>query len=92
MNSTVNDVMTTNVVAIPESAGYKDIVVAMRQRHVSAFPVLDAAGRVTGVVSEADLLAKGPLSVTGRPEPAGRREAEPTIPVTRSLGGGRPGT
>jgi len=67
MNSTVNDVMTTNVVAIPESAGYKDIVVAMRQRHVSAFPVLDAAGRVTGVVSEADLLAKevGPEPFAG---------------------------
>jgi CBS domain-containing protein len=67
MSSTVNDVMTTNVVAIPESAGFKDIVIAMRQRRVSAFPVLDAAGRVTGVVSEADLLAKevGPEPFVG---------------------------
>jgi CBS-domain-containing membrane protein len=39
----------------------------MRQRRVSAFPVLDAAGRVTGVVSEADLLAKevGPEPFAG---------------------------
>jgi CBS domain-containing protein len=58
MNSSVKDVMTRNVVAVRETAGYKDIVTVMRRRRVSAFPVLDAAGRVSGVVSEADLLLK----------------------------------
>lgn len=58
MNSAVKDVMTTSVVAIGETAGYKDIITAMRERRVSACPVLDLAGRVIGVVSEADLLLK----------------------------------
>ena len=58
MDSRVKDVMTTSVVAARETAVYKDIVTVMRQRHISAFPVLDSAGHVIGVVSEADLLLK----------------------------------
>jgi CBS-domain-containing membrane protein len=58
MNSTVADVMTRSVVAVRETAGYKDIVKVMRRRRVSAFPVLDSADHVVGVVSEADLLLK----------------------------------
>ena len=56
--TTVQDVMTASVVAVREDADFKEMVTAMRSRHISAFPVLDAADRVIGVVSEADLLAK----------------------------------
>jgi len=67
MHSRVRDVMTGNVVSVPETAGYKDIVTMMKWRGVSAFPVVGAAGRVAGVVSEADLLVKeiGPESFAG---------------------------
>ena len=58
MGSRVKDVMTTDVVSVPENAGYKDIVSVVRELRVSAFPVLDAAGHLVGVVSEADLLLK----------------------------------
>ena len=58
MMTTVRDVMTSNVVSVPESAGYKDIVTLLHRNRVSAVPVLDRRGRVMGVVSEADLLAK----------------------------------
>lgn len=54
----VQDVMTTRVISVTEGAGYKDIVTLLRRHRVSAVPVLDAAGRVTGVVSGADLLIK----------------------------------
>jgi CBS domain-containing protein len=54
----VADVMTTRVISVTESAGYKDIVGLLRRNRVSAVPVLDAFDRVTGVVSAADLLAK----------------------------------
>ncbi|MCX3061722.1 CBS domain-containing protein [Streptomyces beihaiensis] len=53
----VSDVMTRKVVALRGAASFKAIVKAMREWHVSALPVLDDAGRVVGVVSEADLLA-----------------------------------
>lgn len=74
MSSRVKDVMTTDVAVVRETAGYKDILAVMRQRHVSAVPVLDSAGHLAGVVSEADLLLKvigaealaGHLIATGR--------------------------
>jgi CBS domain-containing protein len=59
--------MSTPVVAVRDTAGYKDIIIALRQWRVSACPVLDAQGRVIGVVSEADLLLRevGPEPFTG---------------------------
>jgi CBS-domain-containing membrane protein len=58
MKTTVGDVMTTNVVAVREGTGYKEIVTLLREHRVSAFPVVDREDRVVGVVSEADLLVK----------------------------------
>jgi CBS domain-containing protein len=67
MHSLVKDVMTTDVVAVREVAGYKDIVAVMRQRRISALPVLDGADHLVGIVSEADLLLKeiGPEAAAG---------------------------
>lgn len=55
---TVADVMTTDVVAVPEDATYRTIVELLAERRISAVPVVDAARKVLGVVSEADLLYK----------------------------------
>ncbi|MFF7754007.1 CBS domain-containing protein [Streptomyces sp. NPDC007971] len=77
----VNDVMTHRVVALRTGAAFKDIVRTMRQWQVIALPVLDDAGYVVGVVSEADMLAKeeyrrGDLGGHGQAEPAaGLRKA-----------------
>jgi CBS domain-containing protein len=54
----VSDVMTRTVAAVGARAPFKDIVRTMRDRRVSALPVVDDEGRVAGVVSEADLLPK----------------------------------
>lgn len=68
MNATVKDVMSTHVVAVREDAAFKEIAAALREQRAGAFPVLDAANKVVGVVSEADLLAIEALdgSVHGR--------------------------
>jgi CBS domain-containing protein len=58
MNAFVKDVMTTQVVWMEHDTPYAAIAAALRQHRVSAFPVLDDDGRVIGVVSESDLLAK----------------------------------
>lgn len=50
--------MTTGAVAVAETAGYKHLIEIMRRRRISSVPVVDAAGHVSGVVSEADLLLK----------------------------------
>lgn len=58
MNATVGDVMTRRVIAVKRSADYKEICSVLRQHRVSACPVINDAGKVVGVVSEADLLYK----------------------------------
>jgi len=58
MNSLVKDVMTTQVVWVEQDTPFAAIAAALRDFRVSAFPVLDSEGRVIGVVSESDLLAK----------------------------------
>ncbi|MEV4624234.1 CBS domain-containing protein [Asanoa sp. NPDC049573] len=55
---TVEDVMTRDVVSVAPDASYREVVNALIDRAVSAAPVVDAVGRVVGVVSEADLLHK----------------------------------
>ena len=54
----VKDVMTTRVIWVRKDASFKELAAALRAQRVSAFPVLDEAGRLVGIVSEADLLAK----------------------------------
>ncbi len=61
MKSTVKDVMTTRVIWVKKDASFREMATTLRQYRVSAFPVIDDAGKVVGVVSEADLLAKQAL-------------------------------
>jgi CBS domain-containing protein len=58
----VGDVMTEDVISVGADTVYKDVVEMLARGRVSALPVVDRAGRVLGVVSEADLLHKMELS------------------------------
>jgi CBS domain-containing protein len=58
MHSLVKDLMTTQVVTVGPGTPFKEIVARLAERRVSAVPVVDDAGRVLGVVSEADMLLK----------------------------------
>jgi CBS domain-containing protein len=62
MDALVKDVMSTQVVAVKRGASFKEMAASLRQYRVSAFPVIDDHGKVIGVVSEADLLAKEALA------------------------------
>jgi CBS domain-containing protein len=55
---TVDDVMTTAVVTVGQSASYREVVDLLIGRRISAVPVVDEDLRVAGLVSEADLLRK----------------------------------
>jgi CBS domain-containing protein len=61
MEPIVKDVMTTRVVSVTRDATFRAMAAALREYRVSAFPVLDEEGKVIGVVSEADMLAKEAL-------------------------------
>ena len=58
MGRRVRDVMTSDVITVDEHASFKEIAALITGRRVSALPVLDAHGRVLGIVSEADLTLK----------------------------------
>ncbi|MFD0774609.1 CBS domain-containing protein [Streptomonospora algeriensis] len=66
MQSTVANVMTTGVSSVTEDTGYKEIAQTLLDQGVSALPVVDARGRVVGVVSEEDLLHKEEFKDTDR--------------------------
>jgi CBS domain-containing protein len=63
----IRDVMTTDVITVKPEDRFKDIVELLLVKGVSGLPVVDAAGAVVGMVTEADVVAKGAY--------AGRRRA-----------------
>jgi CBS domain-containing protein len=65
MKAVVRDVMFALPISVSETASFREVAAKLRECRVSAFPVLDADGKVTGVVSEADLLVKE--AVQGEP-------------------------
>jgi CBS domain-containing protein len=50
------DIMARDVITIGEASSVKDVAAILLDHGISAVPVVDASGRVTGMVSEGDLL------------------------------------
>src|SRR5215471_6492414 len=63
---TVKDVMSALPVCVSKTASFREIAARLSECRVSALPVVDADGKVIGVVSEADLLVKE--AVLGEPD------------------------
>ncbi len=61
MAAVVRDVMSAPAVSVTRDASYKDLAARLFELGVSGFPVVDDDGKVIGVVSEADMLAKEAL-------------------------------
>jgi acetoin utilization protein AcuB len=60
----VGERMTRNPVTILETASIDDGLHLMRERKVRRLPVLDAAGKMVGIVSDKDLLHAAPSPAT----------------------------
>lgn len=54
----VREVMTRKVIYVRDDAPFLEVVDVMSRNRVSGLPVVDANGRVVGIVTEADLLSK----------------------------------
>lgn len=77
---TVASVMTRPVITASPDLSFKDLVILLTGKGISAVPVVDVHGRPLGVVSEADALAKqefhggaDPLSWLAGPRKRARR-------------------
>jgi len=78
----VIDVMTTQVVAVRRGTTFKEMAATLRRYRVSAFPVVDENGKVIGIVSEADMLAKEALAAHGLVDGPDRQEVRKAEGVT----------
>jgi CBS domain-containing protein len=58
MEHKVESVMTADVVTATPSTPFRELVELLQRRRISALPVIDEAGKLVGIVSEADLLVK----------------------------------
>ena len=81
MSAKVRDVMTPRVVAVREDATFKEMADILGACRISAFPVIDQAGKVIGVVSEADLLVR----LAGQDDLMHPREHDKTAVVASAL-------
>jgi CBS domain-containing protein len=54
----VAELMTTDVVTVTPETPLRDAAAVLAERKISGLPVVDAEGRVVGVLSEADIVAK----------------------------------
>lgn len=52
------DIMVSPVITVGENATVRDVAKLLLARHISAVPVVDHAGKLTGMVSEADLMRR----------------------------------
>ncbi len=52
------DIMTTDVVSVRPDTTVGDVAKTLMDRHISAAPVLDEAGKIVGMISEGDLLRR----------------------------------
>ncbi|MEV0493063.1 CBS domain-containing protein [Streptomyces atratus] len=69
----VRDVMDVPAASVRGDMPFLDIARSLSREHVGSLPVVDGEGRVMGVVSESDLLAKAAVEASGySPGPIGR--------------------
>lgn len=59
------DIMTTSVVTVSPETDIAEAVKLMLERQISGVPVIDASGRLIGILTEGDLMRRAEL-VTGR--------------------------
>jgi CBS domain-containing protein len=56
-----HQIMTRSVITIAPDASILEAAKTMLQHHVSGLPVVDAAGRLVGIVSEGDFIRRGEI-------------------------------
>lgn len=57
-NATVNEVMTADIVTCREDDDVSEAVARMAERKVRRMPVVDASGRLRGIIAQADIATR----------------------------------
>ena len=56
----VKELMTKKVIVVKDDTNVKDICKMLKKLHMSGFPVVSKSGRLTGFISERDVIAAVP--------------------------------
>src|SRR5687768_17714369 len=56
MAERISEIMDSNPVTVAPDASVEEVVAAMREHELPGLPVVDADGRLVGIVTEADLV------------------------------------
>jgi len=62
----VADIMTPNVISVPEDATTREVAQVLDRHRISGLPVCDADGHMVGLISEFDLIAKPDTHTAGQ--------------------------
>ena len=63
-----HQIMTRSVVTVRPDATILEAANTMLQHHVSGLPVVDAAGKLVGIVSEGDFIRRGEIGTQKKQE------------------------
>ena len=61
------DVMTTNVITVTPETTVREVAQCLLERSISAVPVVDADGKLLGIVSEGDLMRRSETGTERKP-------------------------
>ena len=56
MTKTIAQVMTANPITVKAETPLQEAIAILAEKHISSLPVVDDRGRLTGVISETDLM------------------------------------
>jgi len=54
----VSEIMTRDVITVPPDMPTKDVADILSEKHITGLPVVDATGKVVGVLSELDIISR----------------------------------
>ena len=65
---TINEIMTTDLITLPDTATLEDAIRLMTKKNIRHIPVLDDDGKLTGLATQRDILAATDSTLRGKEE------------------------
>jgi CBS domain-containing protein len=56
MTKTIDQVMTANPITVRAETPLQEAIAILAEKHISGLPVVDKSGKLTGIISETDLM------------------------------------
>ena len=78
---TVDEIMTTDLHTLPETASLADAIKLMGKKHIHHLPIVDAKRRLVGLVSHRDVLAATDSTLRAK----GQRQDPATVPISKIM-------